>query len=265
LQGPVLLVEDLTERKALAAQVAHQDRLASVGRLAAGVAHEIGNPLTGIACLAQNLAREATSEEQRERFALILRETQRIDAIVRVLLGFSHVGTIHAVAQPERFEAREALGEAITLVQLSRQAKKVTCTNRIPTGLLLDGDRQRLLQVFVNLVSNACDASPTGGEVSVDAEAIGEVVRLRVVDHGSGIDDAVRERMFEPFFTTKPPGQGTGLGLPLAHSIVREHLGSIDVETSPGKGTTVVVELPSSGVAELSGASVAAPEGGVTS
>ena len=250
LRGPVLLVEDLSERKALAAQVAHQDRLASVGRLAAGVAHEIGNPLTGIACLAQNLSREATSAEQRERLALILRETQRIDTIVRVLLGFSHAGTIHAVAQPERFEAREAFGEAITLVQLSRQAKGVTCENRVPTGLCLDGDRQRLLQVFVNLISNACDASPAGSAVVVEAGVIGDVVRLAVVDHGTGISDAVRERMFEPFFTTKPPGQGTGLGLPLAFSIVREHLGSIDVESSPGKGTTVVVELPSIGEPE---------------
>jgi len=250
LRGPVLLVEDLTERKALAAQVAHQDRLASVGRLAAGVAHEIGNPLTGIACLAQNLQMEATSTEQRDRLALILRETQRIDTIVRVLLGFSHAGTIHAVPHFERFEAREALGEAITLVQLSRAAKRVVCHNRVASGLLLDGDRQRLLQVFVNLVSNACDASPTGGDVVVEGEALGEVVRLRVTDCGTGIDDAVRERMFEPFFTTKPPGQGTGLGLSLAQSIVREHLGTLEVESSSGKGTTVVVELPSRGEPE---------------
>jgi signal transduction histidine kinase len=245
LTGPVLLVEDLTERKALAAQVAHQDRLASVGRLAAGVAHEIGNPLTGIACITQNLVREAATAEQRERFSLILRETQRIDTIVRVLLGFSHAGTTHAVARPERFDVREALSEAITLVQLSRQAKQVVCQNRVGTGLLLDGDRQRLVQVFVNLVSNACDASHSGGEVVVDAESIPDGVRIRIVDRGTGIDDAVRERMFEPFYTTKPPGQGTGLGLPLAHSIVREHLGSIGVESALGKGTTVVVELPS--------------------
>ncbi len=245
LRGPVLLVEDLTERKALAAQVAHQDRLASVGRLAAGVAHEIGNPLTGIACLAQNLAREAGTVEQRERLALILRETQRIDTIVRVLLGFSHAGTIHAVPRLERFAARDALGEAITLVQLSRKAKRVACHNRVASGLSLEGDRQRLLQVFVNLISNACDASPEGGEVVVEAEALDGAIRLRIADRGTGIDDAVRERMFEPFFTTKPPGQGTGLGLPLAQSIVREHLGTLEVESSPGRGTTVVVELPS--------------------
>jgi Na+/proline symporter/signal transduction histidine kinase len=247
VRGPVLLVEDLTERKALAAQVAHQDRLASVGRLAAGVAHEIGNPLTGIACLAQNLVRDTTSEEERRRLALILRETQRIDAIVRVLLGFSHAGTAHAVARPERFDVRDAAGEAITLVQLSREAKRVACRNQLAPGLLLDGDRQRFLQVLVNLVSNACDASAVGGEVVIDAEEAGDRLRLRVIDRGTGIDDAVRERMFEPFFTTKPPGQGTGLGLPLAQSIVREHLGSIEVMTAPGSGTTVVVELPRSG------------------
>jgi signal transduction histidine kinase len=130
-------------------------------------------------------------------------------------------------------------------VQLSRQAKQVVCQNRVPTGLLLDGDRQRLLQVFVNLVSNACDASHRGGEVVVEAETAADLVRVRIIDRGTGIDDAVRERMFEPFYTTKPPGEGTGLGLPLAHSIVREHLGSIEVESAPGKGTTVVVELPS--------------------
>ena len=250
LHGPVLLVEDLTERKALAAQVAHQDRLASVGRLAAGVAHEIGNPLTGIACIAQNLVSDAGSEEERQRLSLILRETQRIDAIVRVLLGFSHAGTTHAVARPERFDVREAVGEAITLIQLSRKAKRVSCQVRVPAGLCLDGDRQRLLQVLVNLISNACDASRIGGEVVVEAEQAAGRLRLRIIDHGAGIDDAVRERMFEPFFTTKPPGQGTGLGLPLAQTIVREHLGSIEVATALGAGTTVTVELPSSRGAE---------------
>ena len=96
----------------------------------------------------------------------------------------------------------------------------------------------------------------------VEAQALDGAVRLRVADRGTGIDDAVRERMFEPFFTTKPPGQGTGLGLPLAHSIIREHLGSIEVESSPGTGTTVVVELPSIGGPELSAKVGRAPASG---
>ena len=131
--GVVVLVEDLTERKLLASQVAHQDRLASVGRLAAGVAHEIGNPLTGIACLAQNLVRELAEPDLRERVGLILREAQRIDAIVRVLLGYSHAGAADGM-QHDTVDLHACVGEAITLVHLSREAKGVPCDNRVPSG-----------------------------------------------------------------------------------------------------------------------------------
>ncbi len=241
--GLVVLVEDLTERKLLASQVAHQDRLASVGRLAAGVAHEIGNPLTGIACLAQNLVSEIGEPDLRDRVGLILRETQRIDAIVRVLLGYSHAGAPEGM-QRAPVDLHACVGEAITLVRLSRQAKAVPCENRVTAGLHVSGDRQRLIQVFVNLVSNACDASPPGALVTVGAAATTQGVKVAVEDRGTGMDEATRARMFEPFYTTKPPGQGTGLGLPLVAAIVREHGGTLRVETRPGAGTTVEVELP---------------------
>jgi len=241
--GVVVLVEDLTERKLLASQVVHQDRLASVGRLAAGVAHEIGNPLTGIACLAQNLVRELEEPDLRERVGLILREAQRIDAIVRVLLGYSHAGTADGMRR-ETVDLHTCVGEAITLVRLSREAKGVPCDNQVPAGLHVSGDRQRLIQVFVNLVSNACDASPPGTPVTVGAEGTTQGVKVFVQDRGTGMDPSTRERMFEPFYTTKPPGQGTGLGLPLVAAIVREHGGSLRVDTRPGAGTTVEVELP---------------------
>jgi len=242
--GIVVLVEDLTERNALAAQVAHQDRLASVGRLAAGVAHEIGNPLTGIACLAQNLSRDTTSADVRERLGQILSEAQRIDAIVRVLLGYSHAGTAHGLRRREPVDLRACVGEATTLVRLSHEAKSVHCESRIPEGLVVSGDRQRLEQVFVNLIANACDASSPGAWVTVDAEPTSGGITVSVRDRGTGMDEAVRSRMFEPFYTTKPPGQGTGLGLPLAAAIVREHGGTLRVESWPGVGTTVEVELP---------------------
>ena len=241
--GLVVLVEDLTERKLLASQVAHQDRLASVGRLAAGVAHEIGNPLTGIACLAQNLVSELAESDLRDRVGLILRETQRIDAIVRVLLGYSHAGAPEGM-QRAPVDLHACVGEAITLVRLSRQAKAVPCENRVTAGLHVSGDRQRLIQVFVNLVSNACDASPPGAPVTVGAAVTTQGVKVAVEDRGTGMDEATRARMFEPFYTTKPPGQGTGLGLPLVAAIVREHGGTLRVETRPGAGTTVEVELP---------------------
>jgi PAS domain S-box-containing protein len=259
--GVVVLVEDLTERKLLAAQVAHQDRLASVGRLAAGVAHEIGNPLTGIACLAQNLVRELGEADLRDRVGLILRETQRIDAIVRVLLGYSHAGAVDGMHR-DPVDLKACVGEAITLVRLSREAKGVPCENQVPDDVHVFGDRQRLIQVFVNLVSNACDASAAGTPVTVRAIASTQGVKVFVQDRGTGMDESTRERMFEPFYTTKPPGQGTGLGLPLVAAIVREHGGTLRVDTRPGAGTTVEVELPGAGEPVVPGTRVAEALGG---
>ncbi|HKD39202.1 MAG TPA: ATP-binding protein [Myxococcaceae bacterium] len=243
-QGLVMLVEDVSERKALASQVAHQDRLASIGRLAAGIAHEIGNPLTGIACIAQNLAHEDNASVLRDRVRSILEQAQRIDAIVRGLLSFSRSGSDNGVQEVETFSLREAVGEAIALVQLDRTAKNIPCENKCPSELTIEGDRQRLLQVFVNLLSNAFDASRPGERVWVEAKVQGGDVRVLVIDQGTGIPEAVRQRIFEPFFTTKEPGQGTGLGLPLAYSIVREHQGTMEVNSALGAGTTVVLQLP---------------------
>jgi len=187
--------------------------------------------------------KEATDDDLRERLGLILRETTRIDAIVRVLLGYSHAGTSHGVTHREAVDLKGCVEEAITLVRLAREAKAVPCVCRVAAGLTVSGDHQRLVQVFVNLISNACDASPAGAPVIVEATPMSQGVKVAVRDHGTGMDEATRARMFEPFYTTKPPGQGTGLGLPLVASIVREHGGSLRVSSGPGEGTTVEVEL----------------------
>jgi signal transduction histidine kinase len=242
--GLVILVEDVSERRALAAQVAHQDRLASIGRLAAGIAHEIGNPLTGIACIAQNLVHEEDLSIVRERVGSILDQARRIDGIVRGLLSFSRPGADSRVQEVETLSIREVVGEAIALVQLDRAAKDIPCENNCPADLMVEGDRQRLLQVFVNLLSNAFDASRAGNRVWVEAKAQGGGVRILIIDQGTGIPEPVKQRIFEPFFTTKELGQGTGLGLPLAYNIVREHEGTMEVNSAFGAGTTVILELP---------------------
>jgi len=243
-QGLVILVEDVSEQRALAAQVAHQDRLASIGRLAAGIAHEIGNPLTGIACIAQNLAHEEDPALAKDRVRAILDQARRIDGIVRGLLSFSRAGSGNRVAEVVTFSVREAVGEAIALVQLDRAAKNIPCQNNCPAELVIEGDRQRLIQVFVNLLSNAFDASRPGDRVWVDARVLGGVARILVIDQGTGIPEAVRQRIFDPFFTTKEPGEGTGLGLPLAYSIIREHGGTMEVNSQVGAGTTILLQLP---------------------
>jgi signal transduction histidine kinase len=117
--------------------------------------------------------------------------------------------------------------------------------------------------VFVNLVSNACDASAAGTPVTVRAVGSTQGVKVFVQDRGTGMDESTRERMFEPFYTTKPPGQGTGLGLPLVAAIVREHGGTLRVDSRPGAGTTVELELPGAGEPAVPGTRVAEALGGV--
>jgi signal transduction histidine kinase len=238
----VMLMEDLTNLETLEAELAHSERLASVGRLAAGVAHEIGNPVTGIASLAQNLRHEDEPEVVRDSIEEILNQTQRITAIVKTLMNFSRSGGIGANIQ--RFPVREVAEEAIRLIKLTHHGQQISCTNECPETLALEGDRQGLSQVLVNLLSNACDASPAGAEVVLKATQKSDQVVIEVIDQGEGIPRENQAYIFEPFFTTKPPGEGTGLGLTMTYKIIADHQGSINVDSAPGEGTRVIIELP---------------------
>ncbi len=241
--GVVTLVEDLTEVQTLEAELIHSERLASIGRLAAGVAHEIGNPITGIACLAQNLRDETDPALAAESATEILEQTRRVAEIVQSLISFSHRGP-PAGPSIRTFDVRKCVDEALRLVQLSHKGKQLRYTNHCESALVVTGDRQRLLQVFVNLLTNACDASPPRGYVEVRCQTSNKEVLIDVVDNGEGIPAANRERIFEPFFTTKEPGTGTGLGLPLAYSIVADHGGTISIDSELGSGTRVTIRLP---------------------
>ena len=240
--GSVILLEDLTDLETLETELAHSERLASIGRLAAGVAHEIGNPVTGIACLAQNLRHENDPAEIDASARQILDQTKRISKIVQSLVTFSHSGTDSYVR--EAFNLHEAIAEAIQLVHLSHRGRQVNFTQDCPDGSTLCGDRQRLIQVFVNLLTNACDACEAGGVVDVMVEPVDDVYRIEIRDQGKGISEKDRERIFEPFFTTKKPGEGTGLGLSLVYKIVQDHHGDIDIESEAGRGTRVIIALP---------------------
>ncbi|MGE0080846.1 MAG: ATP-binding protein [Thiohalomonadaceae bacterium] len=243
--GTVILVEDLTDLHTLEVELAHSDRLASIGRLAAGVAHEIGNPVTGIASLAQNVLMEPDNTELvEESLLLILEQTKRISNIVRSLVSFSHGGsaTDH---MPAPVPLRVCVDEAIRLVQLSRAGKELVFENHCAPEHEVFGDRQRLCQVFVNLLTNAADGSQPGDKVVVRSTESREFLEIQVEDHGSGIDEEYLDRVFEPFFTTKEPGAGTGLGLPLVYNIVQEHSGSISIYSAKGEGTCVTLKLPS--------------------
>ncbi len=240
--GMVILVEDLTELQVLEAELTHSERLASIGRLAAGVAHEIGNPVTGIACLAQNLKYETNPEAAENTAAQILEQTQRITDIVQTLVSFSHGGSVIG-DQTDDYSLFDCAEEAARLVRLTHSGKQVVCDNRMDAGLKINGNRQRMIQVFVNLLTNACDASEPGSTVRIEARVEGEQIHTTISDQGHGIPEEMLEKVFEPFYTTKEPGEGTGLGLPMVYSIIQDHGGQISIE-STGEGTTVHIRLP---------------------
>ncbi len=241
--GSVILVEDLSELHTLEAELTHSERLASIGRLAAGVAHEIGNPVTGIACLAQNLLQESDDPALlQEGMEQILEQTKRISNIVQSLVNFSHGGATQDY-QPVAVAICDCIDEAVRLVRLSHAGKQLEYQVSCREGLQIAGDRQRMIQVFVNLLSNACDASQPGDPIIIHAAPQGRYAVIEVIDNGHGIPEEYREKVFEPFFTTKDPGKGTGLGLPLVYSIIQEHSGNIVLE-SDSQGTRFMIRLP---------------------
>lgn len=246
LAGQVILMEDRTELDTLESELAHSERLASIGRLAAGVAHEIGNPLTGIASIAQNLHYDITNEADepyvREQTSDILTQVGRINSIVRSLLTFSHADAI-ADNPFEVVDLAERISEAMRLVRLSPDTRRLKFQVQMPAEASVLGDANLLMQVFVNLINNACDASPDGGVVEILGTIVDDEVMIETIDQGEGIHPSAREKIFEPFFTTKPVGQGTGLGLSLAYSIVNNHHGRLRIGVSE-RGTRMVVALP---------------------
>ncbi|MCR9106715.1 MAG: ATP-binding protein [Gammaproteobacteria bacterium] len=243
----IILVEDITDYEVLESELLHSERLASIGRLAAGVAHEIGNPVTGIACLAQNLEYETDPGEIRHMAQDILKQTARVTRIVESLMNFSHTGSSAGEVELLPANLADCVDEAIHLLSLDRDAKPVSFNNHCDRELLVSADSQRLLQVFVNLLGNARDACDEYGEIHIRARADANHINIDVEDNGCGIPAELQQQVFEPFFTTKDPGVGTGLGLSLVYSIMEDMQGKVMVASpildGPQPGTRVSLQL----------------------
>ncbi|MEQ3693450.1 MAG: ATP-binding protein [Alcanivorax sp.] len=242
--GTVILMEDQTDNQLLEEELIHNERLASIGRLAAGVAHEIGNPITGIDCLAQGIRYETDNPELLEMADQIQEQTKRVTRIVQSLMNFSHAG--HHTAEHEPVDVTYCIDEAMQLLRLSKHSQDINFVNDCPKELYTQGDAQRLVQVFVNLLGNARDASEPGSSIWVQGEEDEQQIRIKVIDDGHGIPPETLDHIFDPFFTTKEVGKGTGLGLSLVYSIIEEHYGHIvfDSPLASGRGTCVTVSLP---------------------
>jgi two-component system NtrC family sensor kinase len=228
------------------AQLIQSEKMSSLGKLAASVAHEINNPLAGILTYAKLLIRMheegALSEQARERavrnLRLVERETDRCTAIVRNLLDFSRQRT----PSLKGIDVSAALEEALSLLGHRLQMQNVEVVRDLVPMPLVMADFGQLRQSFVNIALNACEAMNAGGTLTVTARPAGAMVEVRITDTGPGIAPENLSRILDPFFTTKE--KGTGLGLSVVYGIIDRHGGTLEVESQVGQGTTVVVRLP---------------------
>ncbi|RJO66127.1 MAG: sensor histidine kinase [Myxococcales bacterium] len=224
-------------------QLVLSGRLASVGKLAAGVAHEINNPLTGILTFAEDLYDTADSEDpRREDYQIIIRETIRCRQIVRELLDFARQSKPRMIS----LDINDVLARTVRLV--NRLAQFQNCEIRMelqPRLPLIRGDDGQLQQVYLNLLVNAAESMPSGGKIMIRSthQEGSPLVETEVSDTGVGMSDEQRQHIFEPFFTTKE-ARSHGLGLSVSWGIIEEHGGTIDVKSTPGEGTTFYISLP---------------------
>jgi PAS domain S-box-containing protein len=240
---------DLTDRKGMEARMLQSEKLSAMGHLAAGVAHEINNPLGVILGFAQAVLRRLPDGESpfEKPLKSIEREALRCKALVQDLLTFSRASD----AEQEMMGLNDCVDGALSLVLAQSKMSKVEMHRALADSLPpILGNRNQIQQVIINLANNAIDAMPKGGALTVKTELLVDLasawVCLKVSDTGTGIPPEILSRIFEPFFTTKPVGSGTGLGLSLVYEIVKKHGGQVEVESKPGL-TEFCVRFPTRG------------------
>ena len=252
----ITIGEDITEWREAQDRIAQAEKLAAVGTLAAGVMHEINNPLATIAAAAEATTIRALDEaehlgafgvELRDVLSLIEAECHRCKRIVDSLLDLSRPKP--AVRAPTDVNA--VIDRVLFLLKHHSRFKKLTVDLALDrtAGTIVFGDAEQLVQVFMALMLNAVDAMHEQGTIALRTRASGDEVIAEVIDEGEGIRRADLPKLFDPFYTTKPPGRGTGLGLAICYSIVAAHGGRIDVDSAPGQGSAFRIILPRSSVA----------------
>jgi two-component system, NtrC family, sensor histidine kinase PilS len=236
--GLIAACEDLSAIRAMEARMRAADRMATVGRMAANIAHEIRNPLAALSGAIEVMAAGA-SDEARDRLAqIVLKETARLNDIIREFLEYARPVPLNRVP----VDVAEVVDEVLVLLEQAATAGTLKTVREFPLTLPWTVDRQQFRQAVWNLCLNAVQAMPQGGELRVAITTFGERLVLRITDTGEGISPADLAHVFEPFFSTKL--EGTGLGLALVHRIVQDHGGDVDVHSRLGAGSTFIVTLP---------------------
>ncbi len=239
--GTIIVFEDITDKIRLQQQLVTSEKLASIGLLSAGVAHEINTPLTGISSYVQMLQKKLTDSHYTQILEKIETQTERVSRIIKNLLNFAHNPAESAF---HKVSIADSLQEIISLIEYKLKAMNIKLEMDLEPVKRIWGQGERLQQVFINIILNAIDAMPKGGTLRIRAAQEGRAVIVRIADTGTGIQPQHLPHIFDPFFTTKGIGKGTGLGLSISYAIIKEHEGHMTVESEVGKGTCFIIFIP---------------------
>ncbi len=236
------LTEEIETRKKMQETVAQSEKMSAIGQLAAGIAHEINNPIGVILGFAQAMVKRLQPQDPYEQpLRSIEREATRCKDLVRDLLSFSR----SAKGEKEKVSLTEAIESALTLIEAQTKVKEIRLQKDLQPNLpVMRANRVQIQQIVINLAQNAIDAMPRGGTLTVRAHGQNNRVEIEVKDTGEGIHPDIQSKIFDPFFTTKEVGKGTGLGLSLVYEIVESHGGKITMESKVNEGTVFQVFLP---------------------
>jgi PAS domain S-box-containing protein len=241
-RGQVITIDDVTEQVRREEELQHREHLASIGILASGIAHEVNTPLTGISSYAQILLQQRDPDDpEYETLRKIEQQAFRASDIASSLLNFSRQGD----GDHQQINLDRLVAETLQLFEPHLKGRPIRLTQQIDAHLPgVSGNRGRIQQVLMNLLLNAVDAMPDGGDLTIEAGARSGRVNIEVSDTGVGIPREHLEKIYDPFFTTKPRGKGTGLGLSLTYGIIKEHAGTLTVDSRTGRGSRFTVSLP---------------------
>jgi two-component system sensor histidine kinase PilS (NtrC family) len=240
--GLICACEDLSAIRAMEDRLRHADRLATLGRMSANIAHEIRNPLASLTGAIEVLASQGPTGELRERLAnIVLKESARLNAILRDFLEYARPAPLARA----RVNVCETIDEVLVLLEHRATPGALKVIRELPPTLMWEVDPQQFRQAVWNLGLNAVQAMPDGGELRVTARTVDESLVVRIEDSGHGIGGSDVAHVFEPFFSTKPGG--SGLGLALVHRILKDHGGEVDVESTAGGGSTFTLRIPHHG------------------
>ncbi|MBI1825464.1 MAG: PAS domain-containing protein [Planctomycetes bacterium] len=237
----VWLIRDRTEQQRLMAQLMHQSKMVDMGFLAAGIAHEIGNPLSSISGILQLIEMKQAAPELADRLRSVSAHVDRIGRIVRDVGSFARPTS----DKHSRVSVSDVVNKAAEIFRLHEKSRRIRLSVAMPANsIFISAVEDQIVQVILNLLLNAADASKGEGAIEISAERGKSDVRLAILDRGSGMSQPEQDHLFTPFFTTKEPGRGVGLGLFISESIVQSHGGRIEVRSAKGKGSTFTVCMP---------------------